>query len=243
LIEWKLVWEFFPKILKGLPTTLQFVFLSAAIGIFIGLLLAIVRVERVPVLRQLSAFFISYIRGTPLFIQLFIVYYGFPFLLYKTTGINIIRADKMLFVYITYSMSIGAYFSETFRAAINSVAKAQSDAAFSVGHTKLTAYTRIILPQAAVIALPNIGMSLVMLLQNSTLTVALGVMDIMGITKLMAAKDMGIGQVEAYVAAGIIFVILSILIARVFGFIEKKIRIHGIEYGSRDQEFRLINIT
>ncbi|MDR0637932.1 MAG: amino acid ABC transporter permease [Spirochaetaceae bacterium] len=215
----KLLIEFFPVILSALPVTLKLAGIAAFFGLLFGALMAVVRVERVPVLRQLAAFLVSFIRGTPILIQMFVTYYGLPVLLLPL-GINIMRADKMLFIYITFSLNASAFFSEMIRSAILGVPRDQWDAAQAIGHTKLQNYLRIIAPQAVVIAIPSVGVMFVSLLQDTALTIVMGVWDVLGRAQALGRHSLHL--MEAYVDAAIIFVVLSFAIQQIFAYIEKK---------------------
>ncbi|MDR1220635.1 MAG: amino acid ABC transporter permease [Treponema sp.] len=211
--------EFFPVILSALPLTLKLVGVAITAGLLFGAIMAIMRIERVPVLRQVSAFLVSFMRGTPVLIQMFVIYYGLPLALLPL-GINIVRADKMLFIYIAFSLNSSAFFSEMVRSALLAVPSVQWDAAFSIGHNKLQSYLRIIVPQAVVIAIPSVGVMVVSLLQDTALTMAMGVWDVLG-----RAQALGLHSFhyqEAYIDAAIIFVVLSFVIQRFFSYIEKK---------------------
>ena len=215
----KLLIEFFPAILSALPVTLKLAGIAAFLGLLFGALLAIVRIERVPVLRQIAAFLVSFIRGTPILIQMFVIYYGLPLLLLPL-GINIMRADKMLFIYVAFSFNASAFFAEMIRSAILAVPHDQWDAARSVGHTKLQSYLRIIAPQAVVIAIPSVGVMFVSLLQDTALTIAMGVQDVLGRAESLGRRSLHF--MEVYVDAAIIFVVLSFVIQRVFVYLAKK---------------------
>jgi L-cystine transport system permease protein len=213
--------EFFPAIFFALSVTLKLAGVAASLGLLFGVLMAIARIERVPVLRQVAAFLVSFMRGTPVFIQMFVIYYGLPLLLLPL-GINIMRADKMLFIYIAFSLNASAFFSEMARGAILAVPRDQWDAAFSIGHTKLQSYLRIIAPQAVVIAIPSVGVMFVSLLQDTALTVVMGVWDVLGRAQSLGRHSNHF--LEAYIDAAIIFIVLSFAIQRVFAYIEKKTR-------------------
>jgi His/Glu/Gln/Arg/opine family amino acid ABC transporter permease subunit len=118
--SWDLVWEFFPKILSALPVTLLIVGIATLVGLVLGSFIAFIRVEKIPILNQLAAVFVSFIRGTPILVQLYIVYYGVPSLL-QAIQIDVSSWDKIIFIYITYGLNTAAFQSETIRAAILSV--------------------------------------------------------------------------------------------------------------------------
>jgi L-cystine transport system permease protein len=213
---------YFPRILSALPTTLLIVGVAAAGGIVVGAAMAIARIERLPVLRRAAELFVSFTRGTPIFIQMFVVYYGLPLLLLPL-GIDLRRSPKMLFVLVAYSLNAGAFFSEIIRSSILSVPRDQWDAALSIGHSKPQTYLRVIIPQSVVIAIPSTGMQLTGLLQDTALTLAMGIIDVLGKARSLGNHDMR--NLEAYVDVALIFIALSILIDRLFSGLEKRSRI------------------
>ena len=134
--------EHFPKILSRFPVTLLIVVVSVAGGLVLGFILAAARIFKRPVLRELAALYISFVRGTPVLVQL---------------GVDINHWSKLFFVLVTYLLNDGAFMSEIIRSSIESVPKGQREAAASVGLTTFQAYKRIIIPQAFKIAAPSFG--------------------------------------------------------------------------------------
>ncbi|MDR1909208.1 MAG: amino acid ABC transporter permease [Spirochaetaceae bacterium] len=219
MFQWAYVWRYLPRILQAVPVTLLIVAVAISAGVILGMAITFIRVEKVPVLRRLSVVFVSFMRGTPMLVQLFIVYYGLPALL-NVFGINIMRASKLFFVFVTYSLNSAAFLSENFRAAIESIDRDQWDAAASVGLGTFHVYTRVIIPQSVVIAIPSVGTHLSHLLQDTSLAFAIGVMDMVGKISSMSAS---IGHsLEAYLVASVIFILLSFGIERSFALLEKK---------------------
>ncbi|MDR3344178.1 MAG: amino acid ABC transporter permease [Oscillospiraceae bacterium] len=220
LFEPEAILRFLPKLLTALPVTLGIVLIASAAGLLLGLLLALSRVERLPVLSQLAAVMVSFLRGTPVLVQMFIVYYGLPLLL-NTVGVNIFSWDKIIFIYITYSLNCAAFFSESIRSAVLAVPKGQRDAAAASGLSRAQAYRRIILPQSAVIALPSVGMTLTGLLQDSSLAFSLGILDVMGRANALGAVTSRV--LEAYAAAAILFIALTIVFEQAFRGVQRKL--------------------
>ncbi len=205
--------DLFPQILKAFPITFFIVLVSTLAGSLLGLLLAVVRLEKVPILNQLTLVYTSFVQGTPVIIQLFIVYYGVPYLL-GLLGIDIAGVSKLTFMYIAYSLSAGAYFGEIIRSAIANVPRHQFDAAYSIGMDKVQTYRYYILPQSVKEMIPNIELSIVSLLQNSSLATYLGIYDIMGKAQLVGTNTAH--QIEAFIDASIIFIVLSVVIHLAF---------------------------
>jgi L-cystine transport system permease protein len=191
------------------------------LGLLVGILITFFRVEKVPILNQISIVFVSFIRGTPILVQLFVVYYGLPALM-KVFGINIMRMDKLIFIFITYALNSGAFLSENFRSAILSIPKSQWDAAASIGLNKFQIYTRVIIPQCIVIVIPSVGTHLSSLLQDTSLAFTIGVIDIIG--KISSMSSLLGHSLEGYLVAAIIFIVLSFVIERTFAYIERRMK-------------------
>ncbi|MDR1257190.1 MAG: amino acid ABC transporter permease [Spirochaetaceae bacterium] len=217
--EWKYVFEYFPKIAAFLPTTLLIVVVAAVFGLVIGSLFAITRIERIPVLREISAVAVSFIRGTPIFIQLFVVYYGLPLLLLPL-GIDIMRSSKLFFVLVAYAFNVAGFASEMIRGAALAVPRSQWDAAYSVGLGKVEAYIRVIIPQVVVIAIPSMGHLLTQALSDTALASAMGVVDALERARQLGNHSMR--KLEVYTDVAIIFVGFSFLFERIFKYLEHK---------------------
>ena len=112
--SWQLIFEYFPNILSALPVTLMIVGVSTIIGLLLGSAIAFIRVEQIPLLSHISAVFVSFIRGTPILVQLYVVYYGIPMLM-QVIGIDVGSWDKIIFIYITYGLNTAAFQSEILR--------------------------------------------------------------------------------------------------------------------------------
>ncbi|AEF84301.1 ABC-type amino acid transport system, permease component [Treponema primitia ZAS-2] len=218
---WQYAFDYFPKILRKVPTTLSIVLAATILGIILGVIIAFLRLEKVPILNILCKLFVSFSRGTPILIQMFVVYYALP-ALFAAIGIHLYRWEKIYYLYITYGLNTGAYFSEIFRSAILSVPKSQMDAAAAVGMTKFNAYFRIIIPQSIIIAIPSVGAMIAALLQDSSLGFAFGIIDVIGQVNVVGTRSTRI--LEGYFDAAIIFSVLTIVIEKLFGFIESKTR-------------------
>lgn len=223
IFKWSVVFEYLPQIVKYVPVTLKIVLLAILIGTLIGIVLSVFRIYHIPVFDTLSKFYISFVRGTPINIQLYIVYFGVPALLspiFEQFGYDINRTDAMIFVIVTYSLNSAAFLAELIRASVIGVELGQSEAAYSIGMTKLQTFQRIIIPQAAKIALPDFGNILVNLIKNTSLAYALGIIDIMGIVRIIGTRTHR--TLEGYVASAIIYFAISTIIEQVFTVIQKK---------------------
>mgnify|MGYP002519782644 CR=1 FL=1 len=117
--------EYFPKLITSFPTTLIIVVAALAVGIVLGIILAFIRIHKIPVLYQLSCVYVSFIRGTPQIIQLFLVYYGMPLLFMNLFGIDLNRVDALLFVIVAYGLNESAFLSEIFRGGLSAIPSGQ----------------------------------------------------------------------------------------------------------------------
>ncbi|NEW05087.1 amino acid ABC transporter permease [Paenibacillus sp. SYP-B3998] len=218
-----LVLDFLPKLLYYLPLTLLILVASLAIGFALGLLIALTRLYRIPVLSQISVVYVSFIRGTPILIQLFLVFYGLPMLL-QIVQVDISRMDPIYFVIITYGLSIAAFKSENIRAAVNSVDRGQTEAAYAVGMTGTQSFLRIVVPQALLIAFPNFANSVIGFLKDTSLAFSIGVMDMMGRGQTLIAATAH--TLEVYISLTIIYYITVLLFEKVFKVTEFKLQKH-----------------
>lgn len=194
----------FLQVIDKLPVTLLILVFSLAFGLAIGVAVALVRIRKEPVSYAVATFYISFTRCTPALIQLFLVYFGLPQLL-SLVGINISSWDRLVFVIITFSFHAGAAFSEIIRSAYISVGTNQLEAAYSVGMTYFQALERIVLPQAFMIALPNIVNEAIMMLKDTSLAFTIGVVDVMGQVSIITANNYGIGLFEIYIVISLIY--------------------------------------
>lgn len=216
--------EYFPKLVKCLPMTLYIILAAMIIGTLLGVIIALFRIYNVPILNQLSAFYISFIRGTPINIQLFIVYFGVPMLLTPIWPM-INRAEPMLFVIITYAINNSAFFAELIRAAVKGVDSGQIEAGYSVGMTKLQVFFRITVPQAFRIAIPDIGNTMINLLKNTALAYTLGIIDLMGEVIVIGSTTRH--TLEGYLDVALIYIILSAILERMFLQVERKLNVRA----------------
>ncbi|SFT24579.1 amino acid ABC transporter permease [Paenibacillus sp. BC26] len=157
--------NFMPLLKAGLAFTVPLTLISFVLGLLLAVVTALVRLSDLRALAQLARFYVWIIRGTPLLVQLFIIFYGLP-----SVGITI---DAFPAAIIGFSLSVGAYGSEIIRAAIISIPRGQWEAAYSLGQTRLTALRRIILPQAARVSVPPLSNSFISLVKDTSLAATL----------------------------------------------------------------------
>ena len=215
----------FPKIISNISVNFHIVLWSMLLGTILAVFVAVLRLKRIPVIGQILGVYISFMRGTPLLVQMMIAFYGIPIvfgsLFMNAFGINLNRIEPVIFVEIAIILNEGAFLGEIFRGAITSVPYIQTEAGFSIGMTGVQTFTRIVLPQAFKVAIPHYGVDLVGVFQNTSLVFTLGVVDILGKAKTLGAAT---GHtLEGYVAATVIYITFSLLLKGAFIIIEKKL--------------------
>lgn len=187
-----------PILLRYLPLTLGMALAAMVLALVLAVVLAMVRVLRLPVLNQLVMGFVSFFRGTPLLVQLFLFYYGLPQIIPAFSAINGITAAIM-----GITLHFAAYMAESIRAAILGVDRSQWEASQAVGMTQLQALRRIILPQAARIAAPTLLNYFIDMIKATSLAFTLGVTEMMGAAQKEAASSFR--YFEAFLLVAIIY--------------------------------------
>ena len=228
LFDFGAVFEQIPQILSYLPTTLELSILSMAAAVVLGLILAVLKMKKIPVVRQIVCVFISLIRGTPVIVQLYIAYFGIPmiqkyFALQNGAAYTATNTNGFIYAVIALSINQSAYIAEIFRGALQSVGTGQVEAANALGMTYLQTLRRIILPETFALALPGLGNSFIGLLKGTSLAFACGVVEMTAQGKIIGSRDFR--YFEVYVSLAIIYWVLTIIIEQVLRIIEKKISI------------------
>ncbi|MDI6619821.1 MAG: amino acid ABC transporter permease [Clostridiales bacterium] len=217
----------FPEIIRYAPVTLAIAAVSMVLGLIIGLITALIKIYKIPILKWFSAIYISFTRGTPLLVQMYLAYYGIPKVLdFMHTNYNwnvdVSNIPAIVFVYISFSLNVGAYLAETIRAAIQAVDRGQMEAAYSIGMSTLQAMRRIVLPQALAIALPNFGNTFIGLLKDTSLAFIIAVVEIMGQAKIIGAR--GLKFFEVYIDSAIIYWLICLVVEKSVNVLEKRVR-------------------
>ncbi|WP_338472304.1 amino acid ABC transporter permease [Niallia sp. XMNu-256] len=215
--------DIFTKVIDKLPVTLFMMITSLFFALILAVLIAIIRIQKIPVLSALATFYLSFTRSTPLLVQIFLIYFGLPQLL-LIFQIDINHWNRLFFAIMAFSLHTGSYLAEIIRSAYIAVGKDQLEAAYSVGMSYTQALRRIILPQAFVIALPNIGNNTIELLKDTSLAFTIGIIDIMGQVRIILGNNYGIGIFEVYIVISIVYWVTCILIEILIGYAEKSFK-------------------
>lgn len=219
--------EAFPQILSAVPVTLLMAFASACIGWILGLLIALIRKGRIPVISQIFGIFVSFMRSVPMVILLYISYYVMPDLINQygsNIGLSIDVSVIPPVVYAIFALLLNqaAYSSEVLRSAISAVDEGQREAALSIGMTEFQSYRRIIFPQAFATALPNLSGLFVMLIKDTSLAYYVGVYEITATANLLSMPKLNF--IEAYIMTTVIYEVLSIIFNKLFALEENHLK-------------------
>lgn len=175
-----LIDSFFPLLKAGMMFTVPLTIISFSLGMIVAFTVAIIRVLNIRVLDKIVKFYVWIIRGTPLLVQLFIIFYGLP-----SVGITL---NALVTAIIGFTLSVGAYGSETIRAAILSVPKGQWEAAHALGLSKLQTLQYVILPQAVKVAIPPMANSFISLVKDTSLAAAVTFSELFQVAQQITAR-------------------------------------------------------
>lgn len=221
LFSWQRLIQNFPILIVKLPITFEIVAVAFTLGFLLALLIATARIKKIPVLNQILTVFISFERGTPLLVQMLVVYYALPIVLKAFFGIDSRRWEKIIFVDLALILNQGVFLGEIFRGAILSIPKGQREAAIACGFSEFNAFVRIVLPQAVRVALPSTGLTLIGLFQETSLVFMIGVIDIIGRASALGATTGH--SLESYVIIAVIFVLINFALTAITTKIDKKL--------------------
>ena len=219
----------FALLWTAVPTTLLITVVSLIFGALFGFLLALARIYNVKVLKQIGAVYVSFMRGTPVVLQILVVYSVFPSFLnsvVKQSGstFNVFDINPILYAFIVFSLNTTATLSEVFRSALLTINKGQLEAGYTSGLTSFQTYKRIILPQAFVAALPNLCNATVGLIKNTSLAFMMTVKDITAVAKIEAS--FGYNYIEAYLDIFVIYIIICSVVQYLFKLWERRVSVY-----------------
>ncbi|SLM94054.1 amino acid ABC transporter permease [Brachybacterium nesterenkovii] len=193
-----------PELLPYLPVTLLIAVVSMVLAVLLGLVLALIRFARIPVLDQIAQLYISLFRGIPTLVQLFLIYYGLPQLFPAMSTMSALTA-----AIIGFSLKEASYLAEIFRAALASVDRGQYEAGLATGMTRVQVYRRYIIPQAAFNALPATGNIFVSLLKETSVAFTLGLTEIFAEAKIIASSSFRF--FETFLVVGLVYWVMVVV--------------------------------
>ena len=192
-----------PLLLQGAGYTIELSVGAMVLGLALGLTVALLRLSPLRALRAVAGFYVSFIRGTPLLVQLFLIYYGLAQFGW--------RLDPIPAALIGLTLNVGGYASETLRGAIASIERGQWEAAYSIGMTSSQAMRRVILPQAARVALPPLGNTFISLIKDTSLAATIQVPELFRQAQLITARTYEVFTM--YITAAALYWLMSSVLA------------------------------
>lgn len=217
----------FKDVLAGIPVTLELTFITLLISAPIAFFMALQKLEQKKVGGKIVSGYVSFVRGTPIVLQILFLYSLLPTLLnYLIKEVlklefDIFALNPIVYAFIVFSLNTIAVLSEVFRSALLTVAQGQMEAALSIGLSKRQAYIRIIIPQALVSALPNLCNATISLMKSTSLAFMMTVKDVTAIAKVKAAY--GYNYIEAYLVIAVVYIFLCSIIQLVYLAVEKRV--------------------
>jgi L-cystine transport system permease protein len=208
------------KVMTAFPVTVKLVLFSLLFGLLIGFVFACMALAKSKLLNAMAKGYIAFMRGMPILVLIFIFYFVMPLYL-KKIGINAASWSKDSFIIATLSLTSAANMAEMMRSAYLSVDQHQWEAAYSVGMGNLTAFRRIIFPQAFGVAIPVLGNNIIYIFKSTSLAFSIGAVDVFGRAKLISSNLYGLNRAELYLGVSIIFWAVSVLLEQITKWAER----------------------
>lgn len=212
-MDFELIQRALPILLMGAGVTIEITAFSVAIGFFIGLLVGIARISQFKILRIMAAVYADCIRGTPLLVQIFLIYFALPMAIGQ-------RVEPFIAAVAACGINSGAYVSEIFRAGIQAIDVGQMEAGRSLGLTWWQTMRFIILPQAFKNILPPLGNEFIAMLKDSSLVSVIGFEELTRRGQLIIAQTYG--SFEIWMTVAVLYLIMTMAISRIVAFLEKR---------------------
>jgi len=220
--------EILPQLLRATVTTIEVTAGSIALGFTVGILLALGRIYAPRPIRWITAGYIQFFRGTPLLVQLLLVYYGLP----PYLAMIGIRISPMVAAVVGLGLNSAAYQAEYFRGAVQSIESGQMMAARSMGMSKVVAIRNIILPQALRIVIPSWSNELIYSIKYSSLAYFLSLTELTFVGKKIALHSANTFQ--TYIIVALIYLAIVLFVSRLLMMLENRVRVPGLGAAGRD---------
>ena len=213
--DFQYVFELLPTLFRYLGVTMEMALWGFVFALILALGLALVRVFKIPVIQHFASLFISFFRGTPLLVQLFLLYYGLPQIS------PLFLMDAFTAAVLGLTLHFAAYMAESIRAAILGIDKSQMEACLSIGMTRLQAMKRVILPQASRVATPSLMNYFIDMIKSTSLAFTLGVAEIMAKAQMEASSSFKF--FESFLAVAVIYWFIVLFFTRIQHLLEYKL--------------------
>jgi len=224
-MNFELIYNNFFIILSGLDETLKLVVISLSLGFIISIPFALARASSIKILSQSAYYYVFVIRGTPLLVQIYLIYYGLGTIEFiRESFLWFVLKDPFFCGILALVINTVAYTAEIFRGGIQSVTKGQIESCKSLGMNRFTMYIKIILPCAFRQALPGYGNEMILMVKSTSLISLITIMEMTGLARNIMYKNYA--PVEAFLAAGSIYLFLNFLVVQLIKFLEWKYNPH-----------------
>ena len=201
---------------SGMGVTIEIFFVTLVSSLILGLGLALVRMSKFKILSILAKIYISIMRGTPLMLQLLVVYFG-PYFIF---GIPITRSYRLNAVLIGFALNYAAYFAEIYRGGISAIPEGQYEAAKLLGYSRSQTFVHIVMPQVVKRIIPAVANETITLVKDTSLAFTLAVAEIFTLTKQLVASQ---SSMMPFVVSAVFYYIFNLLVAMFFDHVEKKL--------------------
>ncbi len=201
---------------SGMGVTIEIFFVTLVSSLILGLGLALVRMSKFKILSILAKIYISIMRGTPLMLQLLVVYFG-PYFIF---GIPITRSYRLNAVLIGFALNYAAYFAEIYRGGISAIPDGQYEAAKLLGYSKSQTFIHIVMPQVVKRIIPAVANETITLVKDTSLAFTLAVAEMFTLTKQLVAAQ---SSMIPFVVAAVFYYVFNLLVAMFFDYLEKKL--------------------
>ena len=213
--------EHLPRLLKAAQLTIELTLLSLFFGIFVGVFFAILRTSNSKILFYLSYYYSYILRGTPLLVQIFIIYFGLAQLEWvRESFLWVFLKEPYSCAILAFTLNTGAYSSEIFRSAFETINKGIVEAAEGLGLNKINTFFKIKLPIAIRQSLPAYGNEMILMLKGTSLASTVTLLDLTGVAKHIISTTFR--PVEVFIVAGSIYLLMTFIIHNFIKFLEKK---------------------
>lgn len=225
-MNWQVMWDSLPELAEGALLTIELIAISGVLGLALAVPLALGRVARPLWLRAGPFAYIFFFRGTPLLIQIFLVYYGLSqFEVIRESFLWPILREAYWCAIIAFTLNTAAYTAEILRGAIQAIPEGEVEAAKAIGMGRWMRLRRVVLPRAFRIALPAYSNEVILMLKGSALASTITLLDLTGVARTLIAKTYM--PIELFLAAGLFYLVITGVILQGFRLVEK--RLHGVD--------------
>ncbi|CDF04966.1 aBC transporter [Megasphaera elsdenii CAG:570] len=211
--DFSLIWNSLPLLLAGAGITIEITAIAVGLGFIFGLITSVCRLSGVKVLQVIAVCYVNIIRGTPMLVQIFLIYFALPMVIGE-------RINPFVAAVAACSINSGAYVSEIFRAGIQSVDKGQMEAGRSLGLSWMQTMRYVILPQAFKHVIPPLGNEFISMTKETSLVSVIGFEELTRRGQLIIAKTYGSFEIWLTVAA--IYLVMTLTIARLVSYLERR---------------------